>query len=198
MEPLAELSSTSFPAPCRRPDFYLARVSPGSSTAAVAAEAAPPAPDVDRHHLRTLGVSESARSPRSTSASWASCRRGRGPGGRCRGRHPRCLPRLERRRESIILRTVGASTGQVVTTPRRGLDRGPRRARDRHPGRSRPRGLNIQILALFFTLPPPLLVVSARDLAALAAVVILTSVVALAIALYRVARQPVASVLREV
>jgi putative ABC transport system permease protein len=106
---------------------------------------------------------------------------------------------LERRRESVILRIVGASTGQVVTTPLvegsiavlGGLAIGI------------PVGLglavlNIQILALFFTLPPPLLVVSDRALAALAAVVIVTSAVALAIVLHRVARQPAATVLREV
>ena len=43
-----------------------------------------------------------------------------------------------------------------------------------------------------------MLVVSAREVAALAAVVVLASVVALSVALYRVAHQPVASVLRDV
>jgi hypothetical protein len=50
---------------------------------------------------------------------------------------------------------------------------------------------------LFFTLPPPLLVVPAAGLAALVAVMLLTSLVALAGTLYRVVRQSPAALLRE-
>ena len=60
MEPFAELfmPTTSFPAPLPPPDFYLARVAPGSSTAAVAAEARRQLPTYTVTTLRTLRISQ--------------------------------------------------------------------------------------------------------------------------------------------
>jgi putative ABC transport system permease protein len=202
MEPFAELfmPTTSFPAPLPPPDFYLARVAPGASTAAVAAEARRQLPTYTVTTLRTLRISE-ARALTALNvgelgqlqiiAAGLVAAVGVAVLG--------AFLVLERRRESIILRTVGASTGQVVTAPvvegaiaaLGGLVIGI-------PVGLGIGALNIQILALFFTLPPPVLVVSAREVAALAAVVVLASVLALTVVLYRVAHQPVASVLRDV
>ena len=202
MEPFAELfmPTTSFPAPLPPPDFYLARVAPGESTAAVAAEARRQLPTYTVTTLRTLRVSQeralTALNVRKLGqlqivAAGLVAAVGVAVLG--------AFLVLERRRESIILRTVGANTGQVVTAPvvegsiaaLGGLAIGI-------PVGLGLGALNIQILALFFTLPPPLLVVSTRAIVLLAAVVVLASVVALTVALYRVAHQPVAAVLRDV
>jgi putative ABC transport system permease protein len=201
MEPPAELfmPTTSFPFPLPPPDFYLARLSPGASPAAVAEEVRRQLPTYTVTTRSTLVLPEqralTALSVRKlgqleTVAAGLVAAVGVAILG--------AFLVLERRRESIILRTVGASTGQVITAPVvegaiavfGGLAIGI------------PVGLglgvlNIRILALFFTLPPPLLVVSTAAVGALAAVVVGTSVVALAGALLRVARQAAAPVLRE-
>jgi putative ABC transport system permease protein len=200
MEPPAELFITSFPAPLPPPDFYLARVSPGSSPSAVAEEVRSQLPTWTATTVRTLVVPEQrALTALNVSKLGQLQAVAAGLVAAVGVAILGAFLVLERRRESVILRIVGASTGQVVTTPLvegaiavlGGLAIGI------------PVGLglavlNIHILALFFTLPPPLLVVSDRALGALAAVVVLTSAVALAIVLHRVARQPAATVLREV
>jgi putative ABC transport system permease protein len=200
MEPPAELFITSFPAPLPPPDFYLARVSPGSSPSAVAEEVRRQLPTWTATTVRTLVVPEQrALTALNVSKLGQLQAVAAGLVAAVGVAILGAFLVLERRRESVILRIVGASTGQVVTTPLvegaiavlGGLAIGI------------PVGLglavlNIHILALFFTLPPPLLVVSDRALGALAAVVVLTSAVALAIVLHRVARQPAATVLREV
>jgi putative ABC transport system permease protein len=199
-EPPAELFITSFPAPLPPPDFYLARVSPGSSPAAVAEEVRRQLPTYTVTTVRTLRVPEqraltalnvSKLGRLETVAAGMVAAVGVAILG--------AFLVLERRRESVILRTVGASTGQVITAP---LVEGAIAALG-GLAIGIPVGLclgvlNIQILALFFTLPPPLLIVSTSAVGALAAVVVVTSAVALAIVLHRVARQPVATVLREV
>jgi putative ABC transport system permease protein len=202
MEPFAELfmPTTSLPATLPPPDFYLAKVSLGSSTAAVAEEARRQLPTYTVTTLRTLRVSQeralTALSVRKLGRLQVVA------AGLVAAVGVAILGAflvLERRRESIILRTVGASTGQVVTAPvvegaiaaLGGLAIGI-------PVGLGLGALNIQILALFFTLPPPVLLVSTSELAALGTVVVLASVLALAVALYRVAHQPVASVLRDV
>jgi putative ABC transport system permease protein len=200
MEPPAELFVMAFPTPLPPPDFYLARVSPGSSPAAVAEEVRRQLPTYtvttagtlrifEQRGLTALNVSKLGQLQTVAAGLVAAV------GVAILG----AFLVLERRRESVILRTVGANTGQVVTAPLvesaiavlGGLAIGI------------PVGLglavlNIQILALFFTLPPPLLIVSTDALVALAAVVVGTSAVALAIVLHRVARQHAAPVLREV
>jgi putative ABC transport system permease protein len=200
MEPPAELFVMAFPAPLPPPDFYLARVSPASSPAAVAEEVRRQLPAYTVDTARTLLIFEqrgltalnvSKLGQLQTVAAGLVAAVGVAILG--------AFLVLERRRESVILRTVGANTGQVITAPLvesaiavvGGLAIGI------------PVGLglgvlNIQILALFFTLPPPLLVVSTDALGALAAVVVATSAVALAIVLHRVAHQRAASVLRDV
>jgi putative ABC transport system permease protein len=200
MEPPSELFITSFPVPLPPPDFYLAKVSPGSSPSAVAEEVGRQLPTwtattvgsllvPEQRALTAINVTQLGKLQAVAAGLVAAI------GVAILG----AFLVLERRRESVILRTVGASTGQVVTAPLvegaiavfGGLAIGI------------PLGLglavlNIQILALFFTLPPPLLVVSTRALGVLAAIVVGTSAVALAIVLHRVARQPAATVLREV
>jgi putative ABC transport system permease protein len=181
------------------PDFYLAKVSPGAFPAAVAEKLRRQLPTYTVTTLGGLVVTE-------TRALTALNLRGLSllqtvAAGIVAAVGVAVLGAyfvLERRRESIILRTVGASTGQVITPPVvessiavfAGLAIGI------------PVGLglgllSIRILTLFFTLPPPLLVVPTGAIAALAAVVVLTSAVALLGALHRVARQSPASVLRE-
>lgn len=201
MDPIAELvtSTTAIPAPPPAPDFYLVRVSPGATPATVAENLRRQFPDSTVTTLGTLVVPEQRAltalnlrglSVLETVAAGLVAAVGVAVLG--------AFFVLERRRESVILRTVGAGTAQVVTTPvvegavavLGGLAVGI------------PVGLglgllSIRILALFFTLPPPLLVVPSGALLALAAVVILTSALALGGALYRVARQPAAAVLRD-
>jgi putative ABC transport system permease protein len=201
-EPPAELfmPTTSYPAPLPPPDFYLAKVAPGSSPSTVADEV--------RHQLPTYTVTtlRSLRVPQQRALTALNVTKlgqletvAAGLVAAVGVAILGAFLVLERRRESVILRTVGASTGQVITAPLvegavavlGGLAIGI------------PVGLglgvlNIQILALFFTLPPPLLVISTGAVGALAAVVVVTSAVALAIVLRQVARQPAATVLREV
>src|SRR4051794_15484568 len=201
MDPIAELvtSTTAIPAPPPAPDFYLVRVSPGATPATVGENLRRQFPDSTVTTLGTLVVPEQRAltalnlrglSVLETVAAGLVAAVGVAVLG--------AFFVLERRRESVILRTVGAETAQVVTTPvvegavavLGGLAVGI------------PVGLglgflSIRILALFFTLPPPLLVVPSGALLALAAVVILTSALALGGALYRVARQPAAAVLRD-
>ena len=128
--------------PLPPPDFYLARVAPGSSTAAVAAEARRQLPTYTVTTLRTLRISQeralTALNVRKLGqlqvvAAGLVAAVGVAVLG--------AFLVLERRRESIILRTVGASTGQVVTAP---VVEGSIAAlgglAHRHPGRPRPRG----------------------------------------------------------
>jgi putative ABC transport system permease protein len=181
------------------PDFYLATVSPGASPAAVAENLRRQFPTYTVTTPDTLVVAETrgltalnlrGLSLLQTLAAGVVAAVGVAVLG--------VYFVLERRRESIILRTVGASTRQVITAPvvessiavLGGLAIGI------------PVGLglgllSIRILTLFFTLPPPLLVVPTGAVVALAAVVVLTSAAALIGALFRVARQSPASVLRE-
>jgi len=188
------------PIPVPPPDFYLVKVSPGSSPAAVAAELRRQLPTWTVTTLNALVIPEqralTALNLRGLSRLEAVA------AGLVAAVGVAILGAffvLERRRESVILRTVGAGTGQVITAPvvesavavLGGLVLGI------------PIGLGlglltIRILALFFTLPPPLLVVPTGAIVALAAVVLLTSSVALTLALVRVARQSPASVLRDI
>src|SRR3954465_1236391 len=201
MDPIAELvtSTTAIPAPPPAPDFYLVRVSPGAPPATVPANPRAQFPESTVTTLGTLVVPEQRAltalnlrglSVLETVAAGLVAAVGVAVLG--------AFFVLERRRESVILRTVGAGTAQVVTTPvvegavavLGGLAVGI------------PVGLglgllSIRILALFFTLPPPLLVVPSGALLALAAVVILTSALALGGALSGAARQPAAAVLRD-
>src|SRR5262249_17687230 len=105
---------------------------------------------------------------------------------------------LERRRESAVLRAVGATTGQVLTAPAVegtiavlgslvvGVPVGVGLAI-----------LAVRVLGLFFLLPPPLFVLPTNAVLGLAASMIAMSAVALGVALRRVARQDAAPVLRE-
>jgi putative ABC transport system permease protein len=105
---------------------------------------------------------------------------------------------LERRREFAILRAVGAETRQILTGPAiegiiavlgsiaigvpLGLGLGL---------------LSVRILGLFFTLPPPLLTVPVGTVVGFVALMIVTSAIALALALVAVNRTSAAKELRE-
>ena len=198
--PMTTAPTGQAPIPVPPPDFYLVKVSPGSSPPAVAEELRRRLPTWTVTTLNALVIPEqralTALNLRGLSRLEAVA------AGLVAAVGVAILGAffvLERRRESVILRTVGASTGQVVTAPvvestvavLGGLALGI------------PVGLglgllSIRILALFFTLPPPLLVVPTGAIAALAAVVLLASLVALTTALVRVVQQRPASVLRDI
>jgi putative ABC transport system permease protein len=105
---------------------------------------------------------------------------------------------LERRREFALLRMIGATTRQLVRPPATegavaaigsvvtGIPIGIGLAM-----------LAVRVLGLFFTLPPPLVVVPIGSLLILAAMVLAASCVAIAAVLHRVSRIDVAPLLRE-
>lgn len=105
---------------------------------------------------------------------------------------------LERRREFAILRAVGAETSQVLTGPAQegvivvlgslaiGIPVGLGLAL-----------LAVRVLALFFSLPPPLLTVPIGSLVMFVLFMVMTSAIALTAALVAVTRVRPASVLRE-
>ena len=105
---------------------------------------------------------------------------------------------LERRREAAVLRSVGATTGQTLTPPAVegaatvlgslliGLPVGVGLA-----------VLSIRVLGLFFTLPPPIVVLPVRALVTLAGVTLVASLATLGVTLVRVGRLRPASMLRE-
>jgi putative ABC transport system permease protein len=199
--PIRALTSVAppLPPPLPAPDFYLVKVSPGAAPAAVAGTIRRRLPTWTVTTLDQLVIPEqralTGLSLRGLSRLEAVA------AGLVAAVGVAVLGAffvLERRRESAVLRTVGAGTGQVVTAPvvegavavLGGLALGI------------PLGLglgvlSIRLLGLFFVLPPPVLVVPAAAIGALAAVVVGTSAVALFAALVRVARQSPASVLRD-
>jgi putative ABC transport system permease protein len=201
VDPFAEMVTTSaaIPAPLPAADFYLARTAPGRSANEVATHIRQVAPAFtvttidqqviqERRSLTTLDLHGMGRLESIAAASVAAV----GVAVLC------AFLVLERRRESAILRAVGATTGQVLTAPAVegtiavvgslliGVPIGV--------GLSI---LSIRILGLFFTLPPPLYVLPSGALLGLAALMVAMSAVAIGLALRSVARQDPAPVLRE-
>jgi len=104
---------------------------------------------------------------------------------------------LERRREIAILRSVGADTLQILTGP--ALEGGIAGLGSLVIGI--PIGialgiLAVQVLRLFFTLPPPLVTVPVGQLAGLALLMLGASAVALGAALVAIDRTRLASILK--
>ena len=199
--PLSEfvVTTAAFPAGLPAPDYYLARVAAGSTAASVVDDIRRRAPGFtvttidgqviqERHtltalDLRGLGLLEAVAAAAVASLGVAVLG---------------AFLVLERRRESVILRTMGATTRQVLTAP--ALDGAIAVLGSLVIGVPIGIGLSIlaiRVLGLFFTLPPPLVVLPGGQLAALAAVMIAASAVAMAAALRAVARQSAAQVLRE-
>jgi putative ABC transport system permease protein len=105
---------------------------------------------------------------------------------------------LERGREFAVLRTLGANTRQVLTGP--ALEGAVAIVGSVAIGVPLGLGLGVlavRVLALFFTLPPPLLTVPTGGLLVLGATVLVLAAASLAIALWRVSRVAVGVVLRE-
>ncbi|MEO7351141.1 MAG: ABC transporter permease [Marmoricola sp.] len=105
---------------------------------------------------------------------------------------------LERRREFAVLRMLGASTRQILRPP---ATEGTLAALG-SVVTGIPIGVGLAILAvrvlgLFFTLPPPLVLVPTTSLLVLAAMVLAASGVAIAAVLHRVSRIDIAPLLRE-
>jgi putative ABC transport system permease protein len=200
-EPFNELvvNAAAIPQPLPPPDFYLAKVTPGRSpaTAARGLRAATTAFSVTTVgqqklseqrsltalNLRALGRVETAAAGLVAAVGVAVLG---------------AFLVLERRRESAVLRSVGASTLQVLTGPAVesivtvlaslaiGLPIGIVLS-----------AVSIRVLGLFFMLPPPLVVIPAGQLAAMAGVVVAASAVAIGATLTRITRQAGAALLRE-
>ncbi|MEU6261001.1 FtsX-like permease family protein [Streptomyces sp. NPDC047043] len=201
-DPLSETvtSLSDIPAPLPPPDFYLADVasggSPGAGADQMRQEHRPAgygvATLVDRvrqqRDLTALNLDGLSRIEAVSSATVAAL--GVGLLG--------AFLVMERRREYAVLRTVGAGTGRVLTGPvvedavavvgslligiPLGLGLGV---------------LSIRVLSLFFTLPPPLVTVPASALVLLAGLVVAISAPALGLALRRIDRSEVTTLLRE-
>ncbi|NJC72007.1 ABC transporter permease [Planosporangium thailandense] len=104
---------------------------------------------------------------------------------------------LERRRESAILRAIGATTRQVLTAP--AAEGAITVVLSLLIGVPVGIGLSIvsiKVLGLFFVLPPPLVVVPTTALLGFGAFMIAVSVLALGVTLRSVARQDAAPTLR--
>ena len=201
-EMVASSTSTAFPPGyLPPPDFYLAKVAPGSSPTAVAAAIRGGAIGKDFSVATIGGIFESnQRTLASLNLSGLS-RLEAVAAGLVAAIGIAVLGAflvLERRREFAILRTMGANTKQILTGPAMegiiavigslviGI----------------PVGLGLSVLAvrvlvLFFTLPPPVLRVPFGALLGLIVFVSAASAVALGGALLAVNRVRAASVLRE-
>lgn len=200
-EPFAEMVVTSgaLPAPLPPADFYLARVAPGLSPTDVAGAVRRQIPGFtvttldaqilqEQRGLTTLDLRGLGRLEVVAAGTLAAV------GVAVLG----AFLVLERRRESAVLRSVGATTRQILTAP--AVEGAIAVFGSLAIGIPIGIGLSIlsiRVLGLFFTLPPPLVVVPVAGIAGLAAAMVGTSVVALGLALRAVARQAVAPVLRE-
>jgi len=200
-DPIAELvtSTAAIPAPLPEPDYYLARVAPGHPPAQVAADVSARAPGFEvttidqqvlqeRRSLTTLDLHGLGRLESVAAGIVAAV------GVAVLG----AFLVLERRRESAILRAVGATTTQVLTAPAlEGLIAVVGSLVVGVPVGIGLSVLSVRVLGLFFVLPPPLVVVPVTAIAGLAGFMIATSAVALGFALRAVVRQDPAPVLRE-
>lgn len=189
-------------APLPSPDLYLARAGPGHPVAAVAARldaaAAPSAVwkvttfsdalATEQSTLATLDLRGLGRIDTTGTALIAAL------GIAVLG----AFVVLERRREMAVLRAIGATTSQVLTSP--AIEGAATVAVSVALGV--PLGLcmttiTTRVLGLVFTLPPPLLRVQASEVAVLVALVAGASAISLGAALAAVARLRPAAVLRE-
>jgi putative ABC transport system permease protein len=179
------------------PDFYLARIAPGRSPEAVAADLRNGA--VAQQFTVTTVGGQNQRGL--TALNLDGLGRIESTGGALVAAIGVAVLAvflvLERRREFAILRATGANTKQVLTGPAQegtiavfgslvigvplGIGLGM---------------LAVRILGLFFTLPPPLVRVPFGSIGIMVSLTVATSAVALAVALRAVTRTSVAGVLR--
>ena len=202
-DPFSEMvmSAAGVPAPVQSADMWLARVARGRSVDAVAAElrrgpdsgvfAVSTITDLVRKQQRTLTALNLGGLGRIEAvAGVVVAALGVGVLG--------AFIVLERRREFALLRTLGADTRAVLTGPLLegalttfgslliGLPLGVLLSI-----------LSVRVLGLFFNLPPPVVRVPLVSLVALSVAVVALSAGAFAVALRRVSRLDVASLLRE-
>jgi putative ABC transport system permease protein len=200
-EPFSELvmNAAAIAQPAPAPDFFMASVAAGYSPRQVAADlrAADPgltAQTVDQGrlseqrsltalNLRALGRLESVAAGLVAAVGVAVLG---------------AFVVLERRRETAILRACGATTRQILTPPAtEGVIAALGSLLIGIPVGIGVSIVAVRVLGLFFTLRPPLLVLPAGSLALLAGSLVVTSLVALGVTLYRVTRATPATVLRE-
>ena len=203
-EPVSELvmSTAGLPPVLPEPDYYLARVTPGRTPAAVAqrlAHTAGPTPSFSvvtiadqasrtRRSLTTLSLGGLSRIETTAAALIAAV------GIAVLG----TFIVLERRREFAILRSVGADPSQLCASP--AIEGSTAALTSLAIGV--PVGLGIgvvsvRVLGLFFALPPPLLTVPVGALLALALLVAVTSALCLGAALLAVTHIQAGPLLRE-
>jgi len=199
--PVTELAMTTAalpPAVVVPPDFYLARVAPGSAPGPVAA-ALRAGPLAEGYKVEQAG-SSTVRGL--TALNLAGLGRIESVGAVLIAAVGVAVLGaflvLERRREFAILRAVGAATANVLSGP--ALEGAIAAAGSLVVGVPVGLGLavlTVRVLGLFFTLPPPLLSVPVGAVAGLVALMVAASAVALGAALVAVDRVSAAAVLRE-
>jgi putative ABC transport system permease protein len=195
------MSTATVPAPVPPPDLYLARTAAGTRPERVVAElranrgdrafSAATLADLRRQHQRTLtALNLNGLSGIEAGAATVIAGAGVGVLG--------AFLAFERRREFAVLRSVGATTRQVVTGPAvEGLVTAVGSVLIGIPVGVGLAVVAVRVLGLFFTLPPPVLSLPVGALALLGTTVLLASGAALALALRRVSRLEVAALLRE-
>ena len=199
--PVTELAMTTAalpPAVVVPPDFYLARVGPGSAPGPVAA-ALRAGPLAEGYKVEQAG-SSTARGL--TTLNLAGLGRIESVGAVLIASVGVAVLGaflvLERRREFAILRAVGAATANVLNGP--ALEGAIAAAGSLVVGVPVGLGLAmlaVRVLGLFFTLPPPLLSIPVGAIAGLVVLMVAASAVALGAALVAVDRVGAAAVLRE-
>ena len=202
-DPLSEMVVTTavLTRPLPAPDFYLARVAPGRSPDEVAAglrqsgvasafSVTTVAENIRKEQRGLTAVNLSGLSRIEVAGAGLIAAIGVGVLG--------AFLVLERRRELAILRTLGADTRHVLSGPL--LEGALASIVSLLIGVPVGIGLGIiaiRVLNLFFALPPPLVVIPAGELVALALLVVAASAVALGIVLLSIRHRGVAAVLRE-
>lgn len=202
-DPFSELviSAAGIPAPVPAPDLYLARATPFNGAGDLMAALRERGVD---HRFAVTTISDSPRQQQRSLTALNLGGLGRiealvaalaaGVGVGVLG----ALLVLERRREFAVLRTIGATTGQLLVPT--AVEATVAAVGSVLIGI--PLGIGLAILAvrvlgIFFTLPPPIVTLPLGPLGLFVLAVLVASAVALTIALRRIDRVDVAALLRE-